>query len=103
MKSIQIEMAKDMEHEFLKRDLVISESVTSLLSNVSSTFNGQKDLDDLSDEAFNIVSETQDEKRNLRATHGQQMSELHALAEETKHNLMHKLEKNAQAAEDSRN
>ena len=93
MKSIQNEMAKDMEHEFLKRDLVISESVTSLLSNVSSTFNGQKDLDDLSDEAFNIVSETQDERRNLRATHGQQMSELHALAEETKHSLLHKLEK----------
>ena len=61
MKFIQIEMAKDMEHEFLKRDLAISESVTSLLSNVSSTLNGQKDLDDLSDEAFNIVSETQDE------------------------------------------
>ena len=67
MKSIQNEMAKDMEHEFLKRDLVISESVTSLLSNVSSTLNGQKDLDDLSDEAFNIVSETQDEKAELES------------------------------------
>ena len=64
-----------------------------LLSNISNALEGQNAIDDVSDEAWNIVSDTQDERRTLRATHEEHMSELHAMAEDTKLSLRDKLEK----------
>ena len=93
MKIIEKEMTNDIDHEFTKKELTISESVTSLLSNISNALEGQNAIDDVSDEAWNIVSDTQDERRTLRATHEEHMSELHAMAEDTKLSLRDKLEK----------
>merc|ERR1712167_268720 len=65
MKIIEKEMTNDIDHEFTKKELTISESVTSLLSNISNALEGQNAIDDVSDEAWNIVSDTQDERRTL--------------------------------------